>query len=184
MRPLKTNYIRMKPFSIIYFICLIFLLLFLLMIFIPKGGLILSEDIKLNFPSANNFFMDDILPKMNVPFILEDLNEEKSILTSYSDGDTLNETLRDSLRKSLLGIQYPAGDKSILYGFFAKLKMGAVNGSEARIMHYGDSQIEGDRITGLNRNELQKRFKGNGPGLFPLIPVAPKAWSNNSYSSN
>lgn len=36
------------------------------------------------------------------------------------------------------------------------------------IAHYGDSQIEGDRITAFFRQELQKRFGGSGPGLIPL----------------
>ncbi|MBQ9660178.1 MAG: hypothetical protein IJV37_02790 [Bacteroidales bacterium] len=36
-----------------------------------------------------------------------------------------------------------------------------------RIVHYGDSQIEEDRITGTIREKLQERFGGNGPGLMP-----------------
>jgi len=36
-------------------------------------------------------------------------------------------------------------------------------------MHYGDSQIEADRITSYLRNELQKEFGGEGPGLLPVV---------------
>ena len=36
-----------------------------------------------------------------------------------------------------------------------------------RIVHYGDSQIEEDRITGTIRERLQARFGGNGPGMMP-----------------
>ena len=41
-----------------------------------------------------------------------------------------------------------------------------------RIMYYGDSQIEGDRITSYLRQTLRKGHGGTGPGLFlPLMPV-------------
>ena len=36
-----------------------------------------------------------------------------------------------------------------------------------RIIHYGDSQIEEDRITGTIRERLQERFGGSGPGMMP-----------------
>jgi hypothetical protein len=36
-----------------------------------------------------------------------------------------------------------------------------------RIVHYGDSQIEEDRITGTIRERLQDRFGGSGPGMMP-----------------
>jgi hypothetical protein len=43
---------------------------------------------------------------------------------------------------------------------------------QARIMFYGDSQIEGDRITSYLRQSLRKGRGGTGPGLFlPLMPV-------------
>lgn len=38
-----------------------------------------------------------------------------------------------------------------------------------RIVHYGDSQIEGDRITGTIRERLQACFGGNGPGMLPAF---------------
>ncbi len=44
--------------------------------------------------------------------------------------------------------------------------------SQVRIMYYGDSQIEGDRITSYLRKELRKQSGGEGPGLLlPLMPV-------------
>jgi alginate O-acetyltransferase complex protein AlgI len=43
---------------------------------------------------------------------------------------------------------------------------------QTRIMYYGDSQIEGDRITSYLRHALRKNRGGSGPGLFlPLMPV-------------
>jgi alginate O-acetyltransferase complex protein AlgI len=43
---------------------------------------------------------------------------------------------------------------------------------QLRIMYYGDSQIEGDRITSYLRKTLRNGHGGTGPGLFlPLMPV-------------
>jgi len=43
---------------------------------------------------------------------------------------------------------------------------------QVRIIYYGDSQIEGDRITSYLRHALRKGRGGTGPGLFlPLMPV-------------
>jgi alginate O-acetyltransferase complex protein AlgI len=43
---------------------------------------------------------------------------------------------------------------------------------QVRIMYYGDSQVEGDRITSSLRRFLRKGRTGTGPGLFqPLMPV-------------
>lgn len=39
---------------------------------------------------------------------------------------------------------------------------------QIRILHYGDSQIEGDRITAYLRNQLQETFGGSGIGLLPI----------------
>jgi lysophospholipase L1-like esterase len=44
--------------------------------------------------------------------------------------------------------------------------------STLRIWYYGDSQIEGDRISQDLRTLLQGRFGGNGQGLVPLSDIA------------
>ncbi len=41
-----------------------------------------------------------------------------------------------------------------------------------RVAHYGDSQIEGDRISLYLRQNLQQRFGGCGLGLVPLTDIA------------
>jgi len=43
---------------------------------------------------------------------------------------------------------------------------------QVRVLYYGDSQIEGDRITSFLRHTLRLGHNGTGPGLFlPLMPV-------------
>jgi len=46
------------------------------------------------------------------------------------------------------------------------------SGEQVRLMYYGDSQIEGDRITFYLRQLLREGREGTGPGLFlPSMPV-------------
>ncbi|HAM97391.1 MAG TPA: hypothetical protein DCQ26_02165 [Marinilabiliales bacterium] len=66
-------------------------------------------------------------------------------------------------------IEYPSGDSSLLLPFFKELDI--AHQKRVRVWHYGDSQIEGDRITGYLRNQFQKRFGGSGPGLMPVVPA-------------
>lgn len=42
-----------------------------------------------------------------------------------------------------------------------------------RVLHYGDSQIEEDRMTAQIRQQLQERFGGRGVGLMPLAQTIP-----------
>jgi hypothetical protein len=89
--------------------------------------------------------------------------------------DTNNNTKIDTIRANSSGlkarvqpIEFAPGDTIKLNRFFSKLDQ--ANQRQVRILHYGDSQIEGDRITGFLRNLFQKKFGGNGPGMLPAIP--------------
>jgi lysophospholipase L1-like esterase len=42
-----------------------------------------------------------------------------------------------------------------------------------RVLHYGDSQIEEDRMSLQIREHLQKRYGGGGVGLMPLVQTIP-----------
>jgi len=52
------------------------------------------------------------------------------------------------------------------------------------ILHYGDSQIEGDRITGYIRQKLQEKFGGEGPGLLPAVQPIPTSSVGQLASEN
>lgn len=67
---------------------------------------------------------------------------------------------------NLVRIVYPGGN-SILASEIRSL----LTGGTCRILHYGDSQIEGDRISGYLRNRLQSVYGGSGPGFIPVRQV-------------
>jgi lysophospholipase L1-like esterase len=66
--------------------------------------------------------------------------------------------------------------------FFNALANLANEDKSIRILHYGDSQIEGDRISDYLRLKLQGQFGGEGPGLISFMPVAPSVVNKISWS--
>lgn len=70
-----------------------------------------------------------------------------------------------------------------LHRLFEKLEA-ASGGKKVRILHYGDSQIEGDRMTSYIRQRLQSQFGGNGPGTIPAMNVYNTLTFKQRYSDN
>lgn len=68
--------------------------------------------------------------------------------------------------------------------FFQVLSSTAANREKISILHYGDSQIEGDRMTGFIRERIQSQFGGNGPGLIPATNVYNTFAFNQTFSEN
>jgi len=81
---------------------------------------------------------------------------EKKEVTPIMDFSKIDTT-------SIERISYPKNNPNFLNELRDKLKS-----KNCRIIHYGDSQLEGDRITGYLRNRLQKMYGGSGPGFIPI----------------
>ena len=63
-------------------------------------------------------------------------------------------------------------------------KIHSTDNSPIHVFHFGDSQIECDRITGAIRSSWQKSWGGSGPGLIPLIQPVPALSIRQNYSGN
>ncbi len=155
-------------------------LLVLIMLFFPKDGVKIGSS-NIQFLNFNEFF----LPEQ--PDSIKDIEEDLALLfdsnvvVSEIDSTLIKHRL-DSLKEFRASIQINAKGKASINDFFEALEN--ANNKKVRIMHYGDSQIEADRITSFLRNELQNKFGGYGPGLFPVVPVARKMSVNQEYSEN
>ncbi len=66
-------------------------------------------------------------------------------------------------------IEYPDSTNYVLDPFFKSLQDLSKNPNLIRVVHYGDSQVEGDRITEYLRSRLQSRFGGCGVGIVPMV---------------
>ncbi|MGC1633607.1 MAG: lipase [Gelidibacter sp.] len=67
--------------------------------------------------------------------------------------------------------------------FIAQLRESLESG-RCRIIHYGDSQLEGDRISAYLRNRLQGIYGGSGPGFIPIVQVYHQISANVTPSDN
>jgi hypothetical protein len=65
--------------------------------------------------------------------------------------------------------------RAYLAAFYAALD--SASSQSVRVVHYGDSQIEEDRITNVLRERWQKAYGGGGVGLIPLHQTIPNTGS-------
>ena len=61
--------------------------------------------------------------------------------------------------------------RAYMAAFYAALDSASTQ--PVRVVHYGDSQIEEDRITNVLRERWQKQYGGGGTGLLPLHQTIP-----------
>lgn len=162
----------MKPIKIVFFAFSILSILLLLTLFFPKKGINLPDNINLSFTSFNELIS---LPKhkhLNKA-VLEQIKVIQAITDSPTTKDTTTQETKKiiadskTLIKNVTPIEFSSErDRDLLIRFFKKVQK---RNQLLRILHYGDSQIEGDRITSFLRYQLQRQFGGGGPGLIPPI---------------
>jgi lysophospholipase L1-like esterase len=155
----------------------------LLMLIFPSDGIQLSKNTKLEFPSLTEFFgRDTTLRGSGV--------DVQTLLQAYQfpvDSTKIRDSIQQveiAFRKEMLKLQFPEDQgQSILDKFYESLSL-ARTGKKVRVLHYGDSQIEGDRITSFVREQLQSKFGGRGPGYLPLYEVIPNFSIRQAQSEN
>ncbi|MBX2980123.1 MAG: hypothetical protein KF905_12565 [Flavobacteriales bacterium] len=184
----------MRPPQILLFLLAVLLVLALVGALIPSEGLNVAG-LTIRFPSAQEVLFAEKQQKVDISDILAmptDENEaaELALLTTVDDlingvdtagMDTLPANFEDvrfdpsripPLEERIV-LHYPTTGKSALHPFFEALTKAAQGKRPMRIMHYGDSQLEGDRITNYVRNKLQSQFGGQGPGLVSVADIVP-----------
>ncbi|MBN2215381.1 MAG: hypothetical protein JW723_14170 [Bacteroidales bacterium] len=184
----------MKPLRILLFVVSVFLVLFAIALYFPEEGIVLTGNLKLHFFTASDIFRKnavqyaDISGIINRNKLLNDSVISALVATAEESDDMVAfDTVRanaDSLRRSITRIEFPENDRAILFGVFDALNRVRYKGGLVRIMHYGDSQIEGDRMTALIRNRLQKKFGGHGVGLVPASQLYDFSFSILQESSD
>ncbi|MCF0176087.1 MAG: hypothetical protein HUJ94_04555 [Bacteroidales bacterium] len=152
----------MKVYKIVLGMFAVFALLALLCRFYPEEG-VTAGPFNLRFPSlAQVMGQNDTIPSEPEPSPEELLAMRREEARVRKTADYL-----EYFRNSPARIHFPNDSIEMLDPFFSALEGADTAG--LRIVHYGDSQIEEDRISATLRRELQNRFGGNGPGLLPLV---------------
>jgi lysophospholipase L1-like esterase len=164
----------MKPARVTLFVFSTVLFLGLIAAFFPGDGLNVGS-LTLHFPTLEEIFNPDSEEVADISLITEAADS-----LNISDPATVEEdSLTGGFDIRLIEIdelktrnlEFPDGDRSILFPFFRKLDSLALVRKQVRILHYGDSQIEGDRITHVLRRKFQSQFGGSGPGLVPVVDL-------------
>lgn len=172
-----------KPFQTLKLFALVALAGLFLMALFPEKGIQVGS-VKLEFPTVKEFFeKDSTLRGQNV--------DVQTLLQAYEfpvDSTAIRDSLQAAelaFRKQMLKLQFPEGQNwRLLVPFYQALVALPGSGKKVRVLHYGDSQIEGDRITSFVREELQTRFGGMGPGYLPLYEVIPNFSIRQAQSEN
>jgi lysophospholipase L1-like esterase len=107
----------------------------------------------------------------------KNINEDNQNPVYVPDSLKINDKLR---------IQFPKGKEDLLKGFFEALDNLRKNKDTIiRVVHFGDSQLEGDRITAYLREKFQHSFGGSGVGFLTIIDkLATKASILQNTKSN
>jgi hypothetical protein len=159
----------MKPVRIFLFFAAVLALLWVIALMVPEEGISLGSEIRLHFVSLTELFKEDTLHRdANVARLLahssvtEDPESEPEeglfLLPDTSVEERVPAVIpvnTDSLQKSVYRLAFPEEGEGMLDPFFRKLE-GLRKGTtdRTRILHFGDSQIENDRMSALIRFRL------------------------------
>lgn len=170
----------MKQHKVLLFILSVFLILFAVWYVYPSKGISVGN-MKLRFPSYQSYLADlrDSVSSVDVDSVLLAMQKSYEMVEGSSD------TLRyyyDYITSNPNRISLPEDDYTFFDSLFAEMACAVDSGRTVRILHYGDSQLEMDRITAVLRQDLQERFGGSGPGMVPMIQRIPTVSLSQSAS--
>jgi lysophospholipase L1-like esterase len=158
----------MKPLRTLLFITAVFILLAGTILVTPEAGVKVGE-FNFHMPTFAEMFSTEKVEYTDITEIVENQIDIDSLEAMENTGDTAVQQAAaasyDQLVKHTHRLEMNDDARANLARFFAKLKAG----KSTRIMHYGDSQLEGDRITANLRDKLQSKFGGSGLGLRPAV---------------
>ncbi|MBN2668304.1 MAG: hypothetical protein JXR60_03660 [Bacteroidales bacterium] len=187
----------MKPFQILIFYILILITLLGIAFIIPQDGVRIADGFTFQFPTVEELLNSDnprskktdSLIQAQLAVLSDTINEQSfepvlrnDTLASLLDIPVKQKIIHiDTLKVKVEKISFSKASLSRLHQLFDRLQNPK---SVIRILHYGDSQIEGDRITSFLRNRLQKKFGGTGVGLINPKPLVNTFAIDQTYTEN
>ena len=160
----------MKTIHTLIFIFSVILILGVAWYFFPADGLAIGNH-TLRFAS----YAEDTAPakeEVNVDAVIDKVSKSFEMTVSDNLLDSMR-FFRSYLKENPNRIYLPKDDYTYFDKLFMQLENANDEGKTYRIMHYGDSQIEMDRISSVLRQKLQELFGGSGPNMIPAIQPVP-----------
>ena len=182
-----------SPFKIVLYIVITLLVLLGITFFstskkldngITQEGFFIG-DLHIKYPTFDSFLqesgsdrshnksLDSIVS--NIENLVKDLDDDQPETTSKPKIPDFTKIDTSKVQR----ISYPNNRLA----FIAQLRESLESG-RCRIIHYGDSQLEGDRISAYLRNRLQGIYGGSGPGFIPIVQVYHQISANVTPSDN
>lgn len=154
----------MKAYKTVIFIFSILAMLALVSWSFPTEG-IKAGDLTFRFPSLTEVLSTGEEESEEEPQLSPEelLQQRLDAILAAKDNEYLDYILSSEARFHL-----PDGDLTYFDDFFIRLEH--CSDCLVRIVHYGDSQLEEDRITSYLRENVQAKFGGSGIGMLPAVP--------------
>ena len=165
----------MRAKEVLIFLLGVFAALGVLWLVFPADG-IAAGPLTVRYSSYRRSLADAKLARVNVDSVLRSLDDRFRM-----EQDTL-EHYRKFFYENPDRIYLPDDNFRFFDPFFRELERAQEKEDPVRILHYGDSQIELDRISSDLRQGLQERFGGKGTGFFPVLANVPSASISRSAS--
>lgn len=108
---------------------------------------------------------DSIVPAIT------DVESYLAMLDSVVTDSLTTDSLHVVRKNGMTSLQFANDDSTPLFAFFEALDSAKIHGKRVHVFHYGDSQIESDRMSNVLREKLQSKFGGNGCGLVAPVPI-------------
>ena len=160
----------MKSIKTLVFVISVMLLMGVTWYCFPAEGIKLGNH-DLRFPSYAESQMGEE-DEVDVDAVLDRVSQSFEMTCSETMYDSLS-FFRDYLKENPNRIYLPEDDYTYFDTLFGLFEQARGKGHTYRIMHYGDSQIEMDRISSVLRQRLQELFGGSGPNMIPAIQAVP-----------
>ena len=159
MRPLKIAYIIWTVIALLGVVCLL----------VPEDGWHIGPW-DLRFPTLAEAL--DLNPTTSSLPIDSTWLAEADTVTVSTDTVAKKDSISPTPQPVIPEVNVvPTDSRAYLAAFYAALD--SVASMPVRVVHYGDSQIEEDRITNILRENWQKQYGGGGVGLIPLHQTIP-----------
>jgi lysophospholipase L1-like esterase len=179
----------LKPIYVWVFIASVLMCLGAIALIMPADGFHVFGK-KMHFVSLNQLFNADSEDKLDVESLMQarqdslQAQKERMLQMQYATERDSIEAANKIASADPTRIQYSNTQRAALDQFFEALATINENGGAIRVIHYGDSQIEEDRISSLIRKKLQSRFGGSGVGLIAAQAVTHSQTISQSSSEN
>ena len=184
----------MTPFKSFLSILSLFVVLGLMAWLYPASGITIA-DTTFRFPALTDIFEKKDPAKADEATDLAVENdpqkaiEEMMAATQAKEFAEFSDSLKfyeDFFKNGRTRFDVPGDDPTWFDRFFLHLELAKIDSNVVHIMHYGDSQLEEDRISATIREALQAEFGGGGPGMLPAVLNIPSqstsVWNNGDLT--